>query len=170
VSVTQILEDSRVELEQSVTGLSNELCSRTPADGGWSITQIIEHLVTIEKRVLALLRTKLPEQEQMPDTSTVEKDAEVVRQVRSRASKINAPEVTHPSGRYTNCRDALTVFGAARQRTLTFALSNPQYLRGRLLPHPVLGPLDGCQWVLAVGAHTQRHVQQIEEIKAASVS
>lgn len=141
-----------------------------PGAGGWSITQVIEHLVTIEKRVFSLLQAKLPEQEQVPDTSTPEKDSEIVKQARSRANKINAPDATQPSGHYTNCRDALAAFDTARQHTLAFALSNPQYLRGRFLPHPVLGPIDGCQWLLAVGAHTQRHVQQIEEIKAAAVS
>lgn len=170
MSVIQILQDSRADLEQSVAGVSEELCSANPAAGGWSITQVIEHLVTIEKRILPLLQTRLPEQEQVPDNSTPEKDTEVVSQARSRASKIAAPEMVQPSGRYTNCRDALAAFDAARQRTLAFALSEPSYLRGRLLPHPVLGPIDGYQWLLAVGAHTQRHVQQIKEIKAASVA
>ena len=168
--VTEILKDSRTDLERSVAGLDDELCSANPAASGWSITQIIEHLIIIEKRVLLLLQTKLPEQESVSDASAPQrKDTELVDQVRSRATRINAPEVTQPSGQYLSCHDALAAFNAARQRTLAYAVSTPQYLRGRLLPHPILGPIDGCQWLLAVGAHTQRHVQQIEEIRAALV-
>ncbi len=168
--VTKILEDSRADLERAVAGLDDELCSANPAVSAWSITQVIEHLAIIEKRVLLLLQTKLPEQESVSDASAAQKnDAELVNQVRSRATRINAPGVTQPSGQYPSCHDALAAFNASRQRTLAYAVSTPPYLRGRLLPHPVLGPIDGCQWLLALGAHTQRHVRQIEEIRAALV-
>ena len=33
-------------------------------------------------------------------------------------------------------------------------------------PHPVLGRLDMCQWILYVGKHEQRHIHQIERLKS----
>jgi hypothetical protein len=32
--------------------------------------------------------------------------------------------------------------------------------------HPVLGPLDGYEWILAAAAHSERHTKQILEVKA----
>ena len=168
--VARLLEDSHADLQRALTGVEDEFCSRKPAAGGWSITEIIEHLIIVEKRVPRLLQAKLPEQELAPDTLNVqEKDAELVEWVSSYTFKVNAPELVKPTGRYKSCRQALEDFVAARQRTLTYVRSAPPYLRGRLLPHPLLGLIDGYQWLLALAAHTQRHVKQIDEIKTAAL-
>ena len=46
------------------------------------------------------------------------------------------------------------------------ALLDAPLLRGRVRPHPLFGPWDGFQWLLATGSHTARHNDQIREIKA----
>ena len=166
--VVKLLEDSRADLARAVKGLPDEFCSRKPTDDGWSITEVVEHLAILEERILGMLQTKLPEQELTPNhSSTREKETELVEQVVSYKVKANAPDPVKPNGRYASCRQALDDFKEARQRTLDYTLSTPPYLRGRLLPHPLFGPLDGCQWLLALAAHTQRHVKQINGIKAA---
>ena len=48
----------------------------------------------------------------------------------------------------------------------TGALCGIVSLRAHVLLHPVLGPLDAYEWVLAVAAHTERHTKQILEVKA----
>ena len=165
--VLKLLEDSRSKLETELAGMPDEFYSRKPADGGWSINDVVEHLVILERRVTPMLEAKLPEQEVMPDRSNAHvRDAKLVKQVASQTVKLSAPDVTMPTGRYESCRQALDDFGVARQRTLDYTASATPYLRGRLLPHPFLGPLDGCQWLLAIGAHTQRHIKQIQQIKA----
>ncbi len=166
--VIRLLEDSRAGLEHVLTGLPDEFCSRKPMDSGWSITEVVEHLVIVEKRVPRLLQAKLPGQEFVSDLSNArERDAELIEQVASYTTKINAPDITKPIGHYQVCRQALNDFDAARQHTLDYAISATPYLRGRLLPHPLLGAIDGCQWLLALAAHTQRHIKQISEIKDA---
>jgi hypothetical protein len=45
-------------------------------------------------------------------------------------------------------------------------LSVARNLRGHVLPHPVFGPWDGYQWILAAGCHSARHTGQILEVKA----
>jgi len=166
--VVKILEDSQGELEHSLKGLDEEFCSAKPATGGWSIAEIVEHLAIIEDRVPRMLQAKLPALEPASDASNGHwKDAELVQQTQSNINKVDAPEALKPTGHYRSCREALTAFNGLRQTTLAYAASAPPYLRGRLLPHPLFGPLDGRQWLLALGAHTQRHVKQIEAIKAA---
>ena len=39
-------------------------------------------------------------------------------------------------------------------------------LREHFFKHPVLGDLDAYQWILLISAHTERHVNQILEVKA----
>jgi DinB superfamily len=162
-SVIRLLEESRAGLERVLTGVEDDFCSRKPAAGGWSITEIMEHLVIMEERIPRFLQQKLPEQE--PSSRTADpraKDAKLLKRVASSTNRANAPESAKPTGRYHSCRQALDDFGAARQRTLAYVRSAPPYLRNHLLPHPMLGPLDGSQWLLFLAAHTQRHIKQIE--------
>ena len=39
-------------------------------------------------------------------------------------------------------------------------------LRDHFFDHPVLGPMDGYQWLLLIATHSARHTAQIEEVKA----
>lgn len=39
-------------------------------------------------------------------------------------------------------------------------------LRDRFFDHPVLGPMEGYQWLLLIATHSARHTAQIEEVKA----
>jgi DinB superfamily len=155
-------------LERALTGVEDEFCSRKPATGGWSITEIVEHLVIIEERVPRLLQLKLPEQELASKNANARMpDSKLVERLTSDTIKTDAPESAKPTGRYHSCCQPLDDFGAARQRTLIYVRSAPPYLRDHLLPHPMLGPIDGTQWLLFLAAHTQRHVKQIAELKAA---
>lgn len=167
--VVQLLRYSQEEVESSLKGLDEEFCSAKSTTGGWSITEIMEHLAIIEERVSRTLQAKLPELEPVPDAINGRwKDAELIQQIQSNMKRVDAPEAVKPTGRYRSCREALAAFNALRQATLAYVASAPSYLRGRLLPHPLFGPLDGHQWLLALGAHTRRHLQQIEAIKAAA--
>jgi hypothetical protein len=51
------------------------------------------------------------------------------------------------------------------QREQILKMLTPALLRGRVVPHPLLGPWDGYQWLLAVGSHCSRHTAQILEAK-----
>jgi len=59
----------------------------------------------------------------------------------------------------------LQKFLDVRAKTIAFLESSAD-LRGHLISHPVLGPMDGYQWVLTIAAHTERHTKQIAEVKA----
>ncbi|MEO8131703.1 MAG: hypothetical protein ABI822_31705, partial [Bryobacteraceae bacterium] len=45
--------------------------------------------------------------------------------------------------------------------------TGPDYpLRWKIVPHFALGALDGYQWLVFLGAHCDRHVRQLEAVKA----
>ena len=166
--VVQLLEKSCTDLKQALAGLPDEFCSKKPADNCWSITEVVEHILMLEERVPRMLRAKLPEQEVTADLSSLrERDAVLVEQVASDKTRIEAPDAVRPAGQFESCRQAMDSFSAARQRTLEYAAAATPYLSGRLLPHPLLGPIDGYHWLLALAAQTQRHTKQINGIKVA---
>jgi hypothetical protein len=56
-------------------------------------------------------------------------------------------------------------FLANRDQTISFLKSSSD-LREHRVDHPVLGSLDGYEWLLTIAAHSDRHTKQILEIKA----
>jgi len=164
--VQKLLTENREFLCRTVAGLTAEQRAFKPAGDRWSIADCIEHAVVVESRVLGNIQKTLeaPAPSEKPDTAG--KDRVIIEQVPVRSTPVQGPPALMPTGRWADCDEALREFEAARERTLQFATSTEADLRAYTFPHPVLGPLDCYQWLLAIAAHCQRHVHQMEEIKA----
>jgi hypothetical protein len=61
--------------------------------------------------------------------------------------------------------EMLAEFRARRARTIEFAETTQADLRSHFFAHVTFGDLDCYQWLVAMGQHTQRHVEQIAESK-----
>ena len=158
------LEHSSKYLMDSTEGLSEAQWHFNPAPDSWSVSQVVEHLTVLEG---VFVEYRWPQLMQAPAGEPgidVEKmDAMILETVPDRTTKIRAPEMIAPTGRWAP-PELLERFQANRRKTI--GLISTADLREHVGPHPVLGPLDAYQWLLAVGAHTQRHTRQILEVKA----
>jgi hypothetical protein len=126
----------------------------------WSILQIAEHVAVAEHGMLRSIELST-EKSTPPDYSF---DQKIIAGGLNRENKRQAPERAHPKGRWQTLAEATEAFKSARGRTLEFARS-AEGLRGKLVQHPLIGPVDGHQCLLIMAGHAQRHALQIEEIK-----
>ena len=160
------LDDSRERLLGTLKGLSREELTYRPTPHTWSVAENLEHVILVEKYLLTRLEGLL---QWAPDSSKRSQwegqDETLVRKMRERSKRVQAPEVFHPSGRRPIERLAQE-FKAARELSRHFAASTQGDLRSHFFAHPVLGELDGYQWLLMIGAHTDRHTAQAEAVKA----
>lgn len=129
-------------------------------DQSWSILQVAEHVAAVEQRMLRAVQNA-QEKSTAPD---FERDAKIATGVRNRANRLQAPEMVVPKGRWFTLAECIDAFKEGRANTIECART-AENLRGRSFPHPLLGEIDGCQALLVMAAHTERHVGQIEEIK-----
>jgi hypothetical protein len=157
------LSATRDVLVEVVAGLSPLQWSFRPTYESWSIAEILEHLVLIEGRVHTLIGNMSNAPEAESTGKQIEMDEIILNEVPKRSTKVKAPEPVCPEGRWS-CDEALQCFITSRDRTMQ--LLDAPLLRGRVRPHPLFGPWDGYQWLLATGSHTARHIDQIREIKA----
>jgi hypothetical protein len=157
------LSATRDVLVEAVAGLSPLQWSFRPTYESWSIAEILEHLVLIEGRVHTIVGNMSNAPEAESPGKQIEMDEIILSEVPKRSTKIKAPEPVCPEGRWSG-DEALQCFLTSRERTMQL-LAAP-LLRGRVRPHPLFGPWDGYQWLLATGSHTARHIDQIREIKA----
>lgn len=159
------LADTRDALVDSVAGLSTEQWNFKAAPDCWSIAEILEHVVVVERRVHAIVN-KLGEAPPPPEGWDEEVvDTLVLKNIPDRSGRFQAPQAIWPTEHWTGTM-ALQNFLSGREKTAQ--LLSTAALRGHVFPHPVLGPWDGYQWLLAAGAHGLRHVEQICEVKGCS--
>ena len=157
------LEDTRDRLIESAAGLSPEQWEFKPSADCWSIAEITEHVVLIEQRVHAIVESMSDAPEPPVGWEQTAVDALVLREVPRRSRRFQAPVFVRPTQGWSRA-EALERFFNSRERNIQ--LLSASALRGHVLPHPVFGPWDGYQWLLAAGAHSLRHTEQIQEVRA----
>jgi uncharacterized damage-inducible protein DinB len=159
------LELSAAAFRAAIRDLSDAQWTFKPSADRWSIGECADHLVIVEERWLGLVQ-RLAQTAPGHEPAALS-DEDVVARALDRSTRIAAPERIQPTARSADRQATLAAFNAARQRSLEFVHSTDADLRARTARHPVLGALDGHQWVLAAAAHLRRHVGQIDEIKSA---
>jgi hypothetical protein len=175
------IEHARVYLRQTqdlivgaTKGLSSAQWNFKPAADRWSIAEIVEHVVLVQEFMLGPVRQQLAAAPAPVERDTEKVDAMVINQLPDRTTRFKAPEFVQPAGRWTP--------SAAMDRLRRHYAELIEYLENTpdLRRHAVDAPpikaiskgtyetMDGYQWILAAGAHVERHTKQILEVKADS--
>ena len=165
--VVQYLAESRERLVLAVEGLSDEQRSFQPAQDRWSIADCVEHIIVVETSVLRNIQQVLqsaPQPERQNEAQG--KEQVILERVPARERRVKGPEEAMPQGRWPDFEDLMRQFEATRERSVRFSAVTQADLRNHFFPHPFLGLLDCYQWLLFLSAHCERHVRQIEEVKA----
>jgi hypothetical protein len=159
------LGETRAGVIEAVKGLSDAQFNFKPAPDRWSVAECLEHIATVETLVLSGVRVRL-EKGPAPaaDRDLKQIDAMIHTTVPDRSTKVKAPPQLVPTGNSAPAAN-LEHFLASRQQTVNW-LKSDSNLRGHSVDHPVLGPLDGYEWILAAAGHSERHTKQILEVKA----
>lgn len=156
------LDQSGQCLIDMLSGLApNQLLYR-PDRGRWSIAQNVEHLVIVEKRVLAAIERLLREPPDLKTQCSMS-DAEVIWRLSFVVERIQAPELVVPTLRYGG-ETLLKEFQMARQNTRGLATETAGDLRHHFINHFIFGDLDCYQWLLLIGAHCNRHYAQCQMV------
>ena len=168
--VLNYLDAERRELHEAVELVPSELRDQQPGPDRWSVAQVLQHLVIIEKRI-GMGMTKWvadaiaagvgPEAE----TSSVLNSLDLAL-IADRSRRRNAPEEVRPNGEL-DAASAWTALEQTRAALRAGVMSGNGLALGEVVqPHPVLGPINLYQWLLFVGSHEVRHTGQVREIAA----
>ena len=168
--VLNYLDLERAALSEAVELVPTELRNQQPGPDRWSVAQVLQHLVIIEKRIGVGLNRWVsdavagelgPELETSSVMNSLPLDL-----ITDRTTRRTAPEEVRPSGDL----DAASAWTALEQtRAALRAAVVPAdglALSEVIQPHPVLGPINLYQWLLFVGSHEARHTGQVREIAA----
>lgn len=162
-----LLAQSRERLVLTTGGLSAVQLNFRAFEDRWSIADCVEHITLVENNVLNNIQKTLqsvPEPDRRREVQG--KEQLILEKVPVRERRVKCPAEVMPNGRWPNFDELLRQFEMARERSVRFCGVTQADLRIHFFPHPILGPLDCYQWLLFLGAHCERHVRQMEEVKA----
>jgi hypothetical protein len=169
--LTDYVAGVRAELTDWVHATAPEALLRTPGEGKWSATQVIQHLGKVEGSVTKALEGMFAQAlaegfPADPADSSVLGALDKYRVVDRSGRRLDAPPPFHP--------DAIPDFDAnwnsllaVRQQTLAaYGTVDGRDLTRIAFPHPFFGPLNAYEWLLLVGQHERRHLDQMQEAAA----
>jgi hypothetical protein len=150
-------------LNDAAGGLSETHAKTSPAVDRWSVLQCVEHVTTVEERILGYL-----ERASRLDSPLIDpkKEADLLARVTDRTSRAQAPETVRPSGRFASLAEAVAGFNAARTRTISFAVERAAELHTLAWKHPRFGDMNGREALMVMAGHARRHAEQIREARA----
>jgi len=153
---------------KSIAGLSQAQWTFKPAPGRWSVAEVAEHITVSESTLFGLVQKQIMTPAAAPEKreQVKGKDELILEKVPDRSHKVQAPEFLRPTGRWATEAELTKVFEESRAATMDYVRTTNDDLRDHFFDHPVLGTLDGYQWLLLISAHSARHTAQIEEVKA----
>lgn len=159
------LERTKQVLLAEVEGLSPRQARFQPAEDKWAPIHVVEHIVLAEQRLQQLIRAML-EGEPQNEAERGATDREVAEFIVDRGNRFSAPDAVQPKGRYETLQEGIEEFKRVRRESIGLVKSTDRDLRSYRADNPVLGPLDGYQWVMFLSGHAERHTLQIREIKS----
>lgn len=164
----QQFQTTRDNFLKSIAGLSQKQWTFKPAPDRWSVAEVAEHITISESTIFGIVQNKVMSSPAAPEKreQVKGKDEIILERVPDRSHKVQAPEILRPTGRWPAQADLTKTFEASRAATIEYIRTTKDDLRDHFFDHPVLGTIDGYQWLLLISAHSARHTAQIEEVKA----
>ncbi len=161
----QYLQQTHDGVISATKGLSETQLKFKPAPDRWSVAETLEHITVTEDFIFQNVTDKVMKAPAgAVDRDTIKIDALVLAMIPDRSHKAQAPPPVVPTGRWT-AAETLDHFEKSRAKTLEFMKSTPD-LRQHVADSPLGQPLDAYEWLLFIGAHSERHTKQILEVKA----
>jgi hypothetical protein len=162
------LEKTKNGVVEATKGLSDAQWNFKPAPERWSIAEVVEHLAAAEDMLRGLVQEQVMKSPAIAprDPAELKKiDDGVLVQVPDRSHKFQAPEPLKPTNRFGSPEEAEKHFVESRGTTEGY-LKSAADLRIHAMDNPMGVKMDGYEWILLIGGHSERHTKQILEVKA----
>jgi hypothetical protein len=161
------LHGSRKMFLDAVQGLSENQLKWKPDEKTWSVMEVAEHVAASEEFIAGMAQKALqsPADPSKKQPNPRAMDEKILAALRDRSHKAQAPEGLAPKGRFPSISALTAEFRKLRDRNIAFVRETQLDLRSHFAPSP-MGDIDALQWYIYLAGHTERHVAQIEELKA----
>lgn len=162
-----VMKDTRDEAIRSIKDLSEQQLNYKAAPEKWSVKECMYHIAGAEKLLWSLFENTMNGAANPEKRSAIKvSDEEVIKMTEDRTAKLQAPEPIQPKNTgYSSISEASEDFKKHRLEHIRYLKNSTEDLRNHVVELP-FGWLDCYQLYLMIAAHSNRHTQQINEVKA----
>lgn len=147
------------------SNLSAEQLSYKPTDNSWSALECLEHIYLIDKAVLGAISAP-PSDNKSDKTELFGEEKLNKLLVNGRSFKVIAPDYVKPRGQFSSKDDAIQHIEDIISKIIDYITNHPIEQHTHTYKHPILGAMTQTDWIHFLTSHTQRHIHQIEDLKA----
>ena len=165
------ISNQRQGLLDASSGLSEAQLDYKPAEGEWSISDILHHMALTDEATAKLTANMLKQAveknlpvDPSPEASVLGSLDEFTPKIAG--GKFQAPERVAPRSHIASSESIARLKTSRESVVATLEQLAAYDLTALTYPHPALGPLNGYQWLIIAGKHESRHAAQIARIKA----
>ena len=161
------MKNTKVELQDAIKGLSPaQLTYKISADK-WSVQECVYHIAISEKTLWARLEASMkagPTPEKKKDLKVT--DEQVMKMIEDRTNKMKTSSPLEPQNTtYKSLDEAMDDFKTTRIAHIKYIKATSEDLRNHFVQMS-FGMLDCYQLCLFISSHSDRHIQQLNEVKA----
>jgi len=166
-SAMTLMKETKADALKSVKGLSEKQLNFKAAPDRWSVKECMYHIAISEKNLWDMIETSLKgpaNPEKRADIKMT--DEQLIKMMEDRSFKVKTVEPFEPKNTpYKTLDDAIAAFKSRRAEHIKYIKTTTEDLRNHVVQMP-FGSLDCYQLCLMMASHSNRHTQQIEEVKA----
>lgn len=163
--LTQLAQSAK-RFRSSIENVTEAQWKFKPAPDRWSIAECAEHVITVDKMTFLFATTqlnKIPVPSPVPDKMP---DDKVLKGAADRSTRIKTPPYFEPRGiEYPDRATWLAEFDKSIAKITEYAKTTQDDMRTHVIKTDT-GYRDGYQMLLTLAGHTERHAQQVDEVKA----
>jgi len=162
-----LMKDTKADLMKSTKGLSETQLNFRAAPDKWSVKECVFHIALSEKNLWDLVETSLKQPANPEKRSEIKMtDEQLVKMMEDRSFKVKTSESFEPkNATWKNIDEALDYFKDLRGEHIKYIKNTTEDLRNHVVKMP-FGSLDCYQVCLMMASHSNRHTQQLNEVKA----
>jgi hypothetical protein len=162
-----MLKDTRDDAINATKGLSEAQLNFKAAPDRWSVKECLYHIAGAEKLLWTMFEGSMKATANPEKRSEIKvSDEQVVKMIEDRTVKAQAPEPVQPKNTgFNSLGSAVEDFKKNRGDHIKYLKTSTEDLRNHVIQMP-FGYIDGYQFLLFIAAHSNRHTQQMNEVKA----
>ena len=165
--LTSHLIQTRDLVLNEIESLRDDQWTFRPDEETWSIAECADHIATIEKMTFSMVSKRM--QHAPPDpqrgAEVQKKTPWILEAVPARHARVKVPPGIENTSHSATPQEFAELFQERRGALLHYVSETQDRMHDRVAPHMVFKDLDGCQWLLMISLHSQRHAAQIAEVK-----
>jgi uncharacterized damage-inducible protein DinB len=166
MTLQEKIKANTVGLLNSLNGLTDAQANVKPESTVWSVLECLEHVFLVDVGISKALLVETTENNTNDKSELIGYDKLNHILVNKRKDfKVPAPDFVSPTGRFNTIEQGKQSVNIVIDKILLHLNQHDISTETHTIKHPRLGEMTKLDWIYFLITHTNRHIEQMEELK-----